>query len=194
MGFGSILGGIGKGLLGLIPGGGTISAAMDMASPILGGAAKSQSAAGMNNAQLQLQRDRLQQDKFKTDQSLPGQRLSNSVAASKVANYSPVTMNWGGPGSGLRGEIPKFSGGWANPNIIGQDTRSLAADIQHKALMDQLGGVVSPEIKGGPVKEGVGSKILGGLALGSSILGGLGRIRNPGNTMGYEPNDSNGWG
>ena len=132
MGLGSILGGIGKGILGLVPGGGTITSIMDMAAPILGGAAKNQAQSGMNNAQLQLGRDRLLQDKFKTDQSLPGQRLANSVAASKVANYNPVKFNWNGPGSGLRGEIPSFSGGWADPNIIGADTRQLASDVQHK--------------------------------------------------------------
>lgn len=179
MGLGKIFGGIGKGLLGLLPGGGTISAIADVAggmAPILGGAAKGAQESTILQDRARLDRDRLQQERFRTNQALPGQRLSTAIGASKAANFSPVTASWGGPGSGKRGELTRFSGGFANPNLIDPRVKQQADDILNQQLLAQMQREQAPEISQ-PMKEGKGSKILGGLALGSSILGGLGGVK-----------------
>lgn len=196
MGLGGFLKGLGKGILkvapiaaSFIPGvGGAIGAATKLGrgakilkgaadvAPILGGAAKnaSQSQTTQNNEQLQ--RDRLAMERFRLGLDAPGQRLNQSVAASKTANASPVTAQWGGPGSGLRGQTTKFTGGYANPNLISPETRAQAQDLMHQNLMLQMQhGSDLPGVT--PAKTSKVGNILGGGALATSLLG---AFRKPG--------------
>jgi hypothetical protein len=86
----------------------------------------------------QIRRDALQLDRDKYALDAPEHRLDTSVHASRILNHTPVTAHWGGPGSGLRGETVKFSGGAANPNLIDPRTRDLSDDVINQQLQDQM--------------------------------------------------------
>lgn len=144
-------------------------------SSIFGGASKGAREDRILQDQSLLRRDQLNQDRFRTNEALPGSRLSTSVQASRVKNQSPVKFEWGGPGSGLRGETARFTGGHANPDLIDPRTRQQADDVLNQMIQAQMGRKEAPQISAMP-KEGRGSRILGGLALGSSILGGIGAL------------------
>lgn len=155
-------------------------------SSIFGGASRGAREDRLLNDQSQLSRDRLNQERFRTNEALPGSRLQTSTRASMVRHASPVQFHWNGPGSGERGEVPRFSGGFANPDLIDPRTRQQADDVLNQLIQRQMGRQEAPPISATP-REGVGSRILGGLALGSSILGGLGSVR--GRRQGTQPPD-----
>jgi hypothetical protein len=145
--------------------GGILGTAGKIASnvaPILGGAAQNQA-----NARNLL--DQQNRSNFILNEQLPANRLRTSVAASKVKNFTPVTAQWGGPGSGLKGGIVNFSGGAANPNLIDPRTKQQADDVMHQELLNQINRVGPPPAQ----QESGGEKLLGGLATGASLLGGL---------------------
>lgn len=146
-----------------------ISGAAGDLSPILGGAAASESAANTRESSYNLNEDQLNLDRFKTDQALPGQRLNTAVKASRVANITPAKFEWGGPGSVAAGQMPHYTGGDMNPDLINQDTKDLANNVSHQALLDQLNGVASP--KATPYKPPTTTgKVIGAGATGASIL------------------------
>lgn len=139
------------------------------ASTILGGAAASESAANSRESQYNLNEDQLNLDRFKTDQALPGQRLNTAVKASRVANITPAKFEWGGPGSVAAGQMPHYTGGDMNPDLINQDTKDLANNVSHQALLDQMNGVASP--KATPYKPPTTTgRVIGAGATGASIL------------------------
>lgn len=143
-------------------------------APILGNAAGNQANRNAQQEYSQLSRDSLNLQRSRDEQALPGKRLNTSVNASKVKNASPVKANWGGPGSGLRGQKVEFSGGYANPNLIDPRTRSMADDIIMQQLTQQLGREEPPEISGRP-QSSFWEKFLGGASMGAGVLGGLRR-------------------
>lgn len=222
MGIGSILGSIGSIAAAPFTGGtslawlpGVLAAGGGLADT-LGGAAGS--AQKQNNTsdtlKLALAQAGLNRDKFALE--APGARLSTGSSAAlkaALANAGPSKINWGGPGSGLRGEIPTTSGGFHdaignlknNPNymslldLVGKD--SLEAEKRGGAS----GGnkdAAQPSILDGVGESSGFDKALGAGAFGSSILGALGKIiPNPNRNLfggestvggGYNPNDFQG--
>lgn len=148
-------------------------------SSIFGGASKGAREDRILQDQGNLQRDQLNQNRFRINEGLPGDRLSTSVRASRVRNAEPVQFQWGGPGSGARGELPQFTGGHANPNAIDPRTRTQADDVLNQMIQAQMGRTEAPQISQ-PGRDSRGGSILGGLALGSSILGGVDALRGRG--------------
>lgn len=207
MGLGSILGAIGSIAAAPFTGGtslawlpGVIGAGGALADT-LGGAAKAGQA--QNNTsdllKLALAREGLSRDKFALD--APGTRLSTGSSAAikaALAKAGPSHTNWGGPGSGLRGEIPTTSGG------IHDAISSLKSNPNYMSLLDTVGkDELAGEKRGGAsggnmdaaqpsILNGVGQssgadKALGFGALGSSILGALGKSGILGGIGGENP-------
>jgi len=116
----------------------------------------------------------------------PGSRLKQSVGASLINNYQPQSLSWGGPGSGLRGEMPTYRGGvpggMAN---LDPQTKSLSQQVMKDQLLAQMNGgasggnddrAIPPVPKVGDANEdSTWEKLLGGAALGTSIYGALGK-------------------
>lgn len=152
---------------------------------ILGGASQNQQNERILTNTDNLKRDQLALDRYKVNEGLPGSRLQTSVRASQVANAQPVTFNYPGAGGtfnpqdAVNGKFMTISGGYNTPGLIGDKTKQQANAVVDQMFQKQMSGDVAPAITG-PVKEGVGSKILGGVGLGSSILGALGTIKMPG--------------
>lgn len=142
------------------------------ASRVLGGMAESGAASKRNEAATNLQRDYIDQNAYKTDLEAPGIRLNQSTAAAKIANGKPVKANWGGPGSGLRGETLKFEGGYSDPNLFDGDIKALANNIMMQNMRDQLSGKKAPTARPNP-KSGIMDKIISGAAAGTSLWGAM---------------------
>lgn len=147
-------------------------------APVLGGMAKSGSEAKQNEALANSRYDANNLDRFKINQALPGNRLSTSLKAGQVSRLQPAKINWGGPGSVARGQNVNITGGY-NDNLISPDTRTMADDITHKMMMDQLGGVQAPEISQYPQESGMDKAIGGGAAISSLLAPFLNR-KKPG--------------
>lgn len=150
-------------------------------APILGGAAKSgqDANAQRDRNSVLAEQLRLNRDKFALD--APGKRLGTSTRASILSNFTPTRVSWGGPGSGLRGEIPQYSGGAAGSLAnLDPQTKALAQQIIKDAIASQLRGgetgggedrkATLPDNFG---KSSTGDKILGGASTATSILGAL---------------------
>lgn len=129
-------------------------------SPVLGGAAGSQAAGEETQAGIDLRAQA-------QNAAVPGTRLHNALLASLASNAQPYTANWGGPGSGLKGQVVNFAGG---PNLknLPADVRSLAQSVMSDELNQQLAGPIHPQIG-----SSTGDKVLGGAATGAGILGAL---------------------
>lgn len=121
--------------------GGIASQMTGKVAPILGNMAKSGADANARRDQIlpQMESAQLARDKFALD--APGTRLKQSVQGSILKSASPTKVNWGGPGSGLRGEVPTFTGGFSGALAnIDPQTRALAEQVMHQDLQDQLAG------------------------------------------------------
>lgn len=105
---------------------------------ILGGALTAAQQNAREKELNQIRRDALQLDRDKYALGAPETRLDTSMHASRILNHEPVKAHWGGPGSGLRGETVRFTGGSANPNLIDPRTRDLSDDVLNQQLQDQL--------------------------------------------------------
>lgn len=155
----------GSSILGTVGTGAKLAGAAKDLAPILGNAAgaQQQQANAQNLADVA---------RFNVGLSAPARRLATSTQASMIANRQPVKSNWGGPGSGLRGETSHFTGGYANPDLISPDTKSLAQQVMKQQLIDQMtnGGLPPPM-----AKESKASKALGAAATGASLLGAYGK-------------------
>lgn len=124
---------------------------------------------------------RLARDKFAL--AAPGERMSQSVKASILGNLKPTSINWGGPGSGLKGETPTYSGGFSEAlQNMDPDTRALLSRIIQDNLKSQTtggstGGGQDAYTKPSPEfgKTSTMDKIIGGGAFATSILGALGK-------------------
>lgn len=169
---GSILGVIGA------PFTGGASLALGGLSDVLGGAAKSDTgqANESDKLKLALQQALLNSKKFAT--SAPAERLATGERAALAKTATPASVQWGGPGSGLRGEVPTYSGGIKSIYAANQDPtmKALSQRTLEDSLMAQLNG--GPTGKNQDVDLGsaadvgegsMGGDILGGLGLGTSI-------------------------
>ncbi len=150
----------------------------------------------------------LDMDRRKFALAAPSVRAGQSVRGSIMQNAQPVTLS--GLPDRIASRIPTISGG-LSPALFNQNTRDLGGEMTRKALIDQLkgdefaplektnfsGGVLpTPQLEAFQ-KAGLLEKILGGLGLAGSVVGGLGEAKfgAAGNrSRGYEPDDEMGWG
>lgn len=170
-------------LVGLIPGVGPVAkTAIDGLSGVLGGAAKGSQTSQQANDNAKLQKGQLQLSRDKFAVSAPQDRLKAGILASLGKNATPGKVTWGGPGSGLRGEIPTYSGGTSSIYSALKDpsVQGLQQSTLDDELSQQLGQHDSSLGDAGDVgQESTGSKILGAGALGSSILSLLLKNKKP---------------
>lgn len=171
---------------------GTIGSAL---SPVLGGmAARGAQNNALNDvnqqeAWRQGEAANLSRDKFAI--SAPQDRLGASTKASILSNYTPTKVNWGGPGSGLRGELPTYSGGMSGAmGNLDPRTKDLASQLMDDMLAQQQARRGSTVSSPQPVmgrSSGLDRAVGTGATI-TSILGALGgsgilnRIRRPGAT------------
>ena len=190
MGWKSVLGKIGKiglaaapfalapftGGSSLLGAGSLLSKAATLGSklaPVLGAAAGSRSESQRAEDTANIGRDRLGPDRYESGLKAPGTRLKTAIGASKAANFKPVTAGWGGPGSGLGGQTVKFSGGYANPDMISPEARKLAEDTIHQQFLEGMGGKGGPPVITSATGGGVLDDVLGGSSTAAAILGAL---------------------
>ena len=159
-------------------------------APILGGAAGSRADARSSEISDQFRRDLLDQAATRGNFDMgmrarefgmkaPQYRIGTGARAS-LAMADPVKINWGGPGSGLRGEKASVTGGFMqrDPRL-----RQLANSVMDGELQSQLSGkdnFTAPEMQGATPapKTGFGDKALGWGAGITGILGALGPVLN----------------
>lgn len=100
----------------------------------------------------------------------PGQRARTSLGAALAKNYQPRSIKWGGPGSGLRGEIPEFSGG-----SQGAMRSALQDPMLQQLLSDAIAGKAPASYdQQATRKSSLLDKILGIGGLAGSLIGGVG--------------------
>lgn len=161
---GSILGGI-KGIAG------KVSPYLDKLGPVLGNMAKAGAEANANRDRIlpSMEAAQLARDKFALD--APGTRMSQSLEASILKNAQPSNVNWAGPGSGARGQVPTFTGGFTGALAnLDPETRQLADTVLHKDLQDQLaGGDDATKWLDQFGHESAMDKIIGGASTGVNI-------------------------
>ena len=131
--------------------------------------------------------------------SIVGKNLSNSMKASMFSNYTPPKLNWGGPGSVAKGQIPTITGG---PSPLSPATSALQQQVEQDAL-DQANnnyGLKDPSAGSGVSNAlGVGSLATGVLGALKPLTGGGGAPSSgsgggsspdapPGTTGAYDPN------
>ena len=170
MSFLSVLGKIGKGALGLVPGGGTITQALDIASDlggVLGAGAKSSADArrvdDVTGANMGTLNNRAQLDAGEFNMSAPGMRASQ-VARGDVLS----TMKDAAPTGDAR--IDKFGGGGLRPSAFGPDSRQAGEALKKQAFMALMTGSdqITPQMSA-PSSSGLLEKI-GGTA---GVIGGI---------------------
>lgn len=184
MGIGSILTKIGKHL----PFG--IGDAVSGIADVVGGAAKSAGQANDNRdyARIAAERAKLDRDKFAT--TAPNARMQTMLRAALGKNAQPAQVHWGGKGSGLRGEVPTYTGGvksiygaLKDPTMAG----GLDTIMRDSLMAQQRGGlsggsqdtnmgVADPSQMG---KTSIMDKILGGTGLATGILGAILKSKKP---------------
>lgn len=171
-------------ILGSIP---VVGPALSGLSDVFGGAAKSDVSQSniSDQIKLALQNTNLATKKFATD--APGERLATGERAALANAAEPAQVHWGGPGSGLRGEVPTYTGGIKSVYKANQDPemRQLSQQVLHDSLVAQMKGGADPGGSGVPgtdmslgsaanVGEGSGAgDVLGGIGLGSGVLAAL---------------------
>lgn len=145
-----------------------------------------------------LSRDELELRRWLAKQAAPGNRLRTGVRASWTQNSTPVQANWGGPGSGKRGQTTKYTGGFANPNLISPEVRAMAGDVQNQMLDEQMRRDAPPPISQpgtAPSVEGISDDALWEqlMGLGSTGLTAYATYanRNNFNTSGYDDDEAN---
>lgn len=96
----------------------------------------------------------------------PGERARTALSAALAKNYTPSAIKWGGPGSGLRGEIPTYSGG--RPEAM---SKALQDPTLQQMLQQALSGR-SPvdEAQSRTSRSGGMDKALGAGSLIASLL------------------------
>ncbi len=155
-----------------------INKGIPAAAQVLGGAAKSEQNQNNIGDQAALQQGNLQLGRDKFALEAPNARLATAIKASLASNFTPQHTQWAGPGSGLRGEVPKITGGLTgglanlNPQV---------KDLANQVMLDELLG----QKQGGPSGGGLdrktprvnqssaGDKVLGGASLATSLLGSI---------------------
>jgi hypothetical protein len=148
-----------------------VKASAGKLSPILGNMAKAGADANAQRDRLlpSMESAKLARDKFALD--APGTRLSQSVKSSILKSASPTQINWAGPGSGLKGQIPSFTGGFSGAlSNMDPQAKALADEILHKNLTDQLAGKDSQTTFLDQFgHESPMDKIIGGASTASSV-------------------------
>lgn len=145
-------------------------------APVLGGMSKERAAATQQNDLNSLSRDRNALGNYEAGLKAPGTRLRTSMGASEIANRQPVGVDWGGPGSGLAGKTVKFTGGYANPNLVSPDTKALAEDTMHQEMLSGMGGQGGPPEITPAHQDSLADNLIGYGSTAASILGAM----NPG--------------
>lgn len=133
---------------------------------------ENQSAEGLQRAQLGITSDR-----ERARQSMLGSLMKN-LQTSQVSSSNPR----------LAGKIPTFSGGLQASSVIDPMTRAQGQGLMSKALSAQqtgsdvpaatnfLASVLTPPELDALKKSGLLEKILGGLGLAGSLIGGAGAV------------------
>lgn len=147
-------------------------------SSVLGNASARGAQEGLANRELESrdEQTRLARDKYALE--APGTRMNQSLKASVLGNFQPRQIHWNGPGSGLRGEIPTYTGGFEGGMAnLDPETKELMKRTIHDNLVSQMsggsGGGGQDYMMQPHSGEGAGGKVLGGVAMGSSLLAGL---------------------
>lgn len=115
----------------------------------------------------------------------PGQRLATGERAALAKVATPASVSWGGPGSGLRGEVPTYSGGIKSIYDANQDPQM--KQLHDQVLSDSLMGEMKGGATGGNDDASLGSAanvgqgstagdVLGGLGMGTSITAALAKL------------------
>lgn len=180
---------------------GTVGSAL---SPVLGGmaarGAQNNALTDQNNMEAWRQGEaaNLNRDKFAI--AAPQARLGASTKASILSNYTPTKVNWGGPGSGLKGEIPTYSGGMSGAmGNLDPRTKDLASLLMNDMLdqqKTQRGSTLSAPQPLPSQSSGLDRAVGTGATI-TSILGALGksgilnRIKKPTSTA---PSGYGDWG
>lgn len=154
-------------------------------SDVLGNAAATEAASNQarDNTKVQLENTRLNRDKFATD--APGTRLQTTIQAALAKGYKPSQVSWGGPGSGLKGEVPTYSGSQnfhdalADPQAQEMFSQLLQDELAQQKAGGTTGGNADDTMNTADIgQDSTGDKVLGsgatGAALLSAILKGLG--------------------
>ena len=126
-------------------------------SSVLGGAAKNQAA-----SEQAADKTRLGYDQFNLE--APGERLKQATKAGFLQTATPYKAQWGGPGSGLKGQIVQMTGG-LDPTKLPASVKQLAGQVQNDQLMAELGGPAKPT-----AGTSAGDKALGWGSVASSLL------------------------
>lgn len=114
--------------------------------------------------------------------SAPATRLATGERAALAQHATPAAVQWGGPGSGLRGEVPTYTGGIKSIFAANQDPtmKALSQRTLEDSLMSQLNGGPTGGNQdlsmGSAADVGEGSAagdVLGGIGLGSSLAAAL---------------------
>lgn len=168
-------------------------------APVLGGAAKGRAEGRSGEISDQLWRDRLNLDATRANNdgtksafdmgmrarefglTAPRYRMGNVTRGSLMA-AGPMKVNWGGPGSGMRGEQTKVTGGFMerDPRM-----KMMGDAVMDRELQAQLGGedkVTAPTMDRASMatpapKPSFGDKALGWGAGAAGILGAIGAFR-----------------
>lgn len=157
--------------------------ALSSLSDVFGKAAKSDTDQRNTADTLKLALARLGLDTKKFATTAPAARLATGQRAALANAASPAEVHWGGPGSGLRGEVPTYTGGIKSIYGANQDPemRQLSQQTLHDSLVAQMQGGADPGGKGVPGtdtslmgaedvgKGSTGGDVLGGLSLGASV-------------------------
>lgn len=162
---------------GQTPGAGSATPISGAASA-LGGAATAGQRQNNTADQLRLSAEDAALARQKFAVAAPAARMNTGLRAALGKVATPASVQWGGKGSGLRGEVPKFSGGVLSTFDALKDPQ--AAALLQQVLQDSLAGQVAGGTTGGgqdakTTQGAVGEdstldKVLGGASLGLTGL------------------------
>ena len=152
-----------------------VKSASDKLGPILSNMSANGQKANQTRDQLMpsAENAKLARDKFALD--APTTRMNQSVRASILNTMTPTQVQWGGPGSGLKGQIPTFTGSFTGA-IQNMDprTKQLADTVMTKDLQDQLAGKDDETKFLDQIgKESALDKVVGGASAGANIFNAL---------------------
>jgi hypothetical protein len=151
-----------------------------------------------NQSAEQSQHANIDLDRRRHALAAPSARASQSVRGSILANAQPFSVS--GLPDRVASRIPQISGG-LTPEMFSGDTRALGEELTRTALLDQLKGdnfeplqrtdfqsgvLASPQLQEYQ-KSGLLEKILGGLGLAGSVVGGIEEVRRGRNRRSEDP-------
>lgn len=115
----------------------------------------------------------------------PATRLATGERAALAQAATPAQVHWDGPGSGLKGEVPTYTGGIKS--IFDANQNPTMKALSNQVLNDSLVGEMSGGVSGGNQDASLGSAanvgqgstagdVLGGLGLGTSVTAALAKL------------------